>query len=365
MKHMQVLKRAWHILWNFRVLWVFGIILALTTPSVRNTSSYQTSNNDNQRYEFNYDKPILPQITEVIEQGIKEGQIELDLLRTGDNTEQFAYQLIQAVLWFSLVLITLLLLAQVFRYISETSLIKMVDQYEDSGEKATTGEGFRLGWSREAWRIFLSDLVIEIPFFLAALLVGGLVLVPILTWSSENTAGSLVTMLTSIGLAILLGLLLLAVRAVLAVIKPLIRREIALKQATVIEAIRSGFKLARQYWKETGLMWLILFGIDIVWPLFLIPLALVTIFLAGSLGVGVALLIGGEAFTTGGSAAFWGIVVGLTFFIIVLMIPLGFVNGLKETFKSSTWTLTYREIIALKSLENGDAPKVETELPAS
>jgi hypothetical protein len=91
---------------------------------------------------------------------------------------------------------------------------------------------------------------------------------------------------------------------------------------------------------------------------------LLTLLLAGSLGVGVALLIGGEAFTTGGPAMFWGIFTGLALFVIVLMIPLGFVNGLKETFKSSSWTLTYREICALKSLENGDTPPIEAEVPA-
>ena len=30
MDHVKVLKRAWEILWRYRVLWVFGIILALT-----------------------------------------------------------------------------------------------------------------------------------------------------------------------------------------------------------------------------------------------------------------------------------------------------------------------------------------------
>lgn len=33
MNHQQILKRAWHILWNYRAIWVFGILLALTTAS--------------------------------------------------------------------------------------------------------------------------------------------------------------------------------------------------------------------------------------------------------------------------------------------------------------------------------------------
>ena len=27
----KILKRAWHILWNYRILWIFGILLAITT----------------------------------------------------------------------------------------------------------------------------------------------------------------------------------------------------------------------------------------------------------------------------------------------------------------------------------------------
>ena len=61
----------------------------------------------------------------------------------------------------------------------------------------------------------------------------------------------------------------------------------------------------------------------------------------------------------------WAIFIGLGLFLTVLMIPIGFVNGLKETFKSSSWTLTFREIKALKSLENGDAPVIEAEVAAS
>ena len=31
MNHIQILKRAWTILWSYKTLWVFGILFALTT----------------------------------------------------------------------------------------------------------------------------------------------------------------------------------------------------------------------------------------------------------------------------------------------------------------------------------------------
>jgi len=54
MDPVKILKRAWHILWNYRVLWVFGLILALATGSSggnSNSSSYSTDSSS-QQYEM-------------------------------------------------------------------------------------------------------------------------------------------------------------------------------------------------------------------------------------------------------------------------------------------------------------------------
>ena len=364
MKHMQVLKRAWHILWSYRALWVFGIILALTTSSGGFTSSSQYTVEDRYPYQFNSEEPMFPQVTEATREAFEKAIEELREELSVANEDEFGRLILRAFLWFAGVVVALALIGQVFRYIAEAALIKMVDGYEDQGERRTIREGFKLGWSREVWRIFLTDLVIELPFIALTLVIIGMILFPILVWSGDNTAASLFSLITSIGLAILVGLLMVVVRIVIALVKPLIRREIALNQATVFQGIRLGFRLARQYWKEAGLMWLIIFGINVVWPLVMLPVVLLSLLVSGSLAFGIALLIGGEAFATGDPAMIGAIFTGLAVFIITLMIPLGFVGGFKKTFESSTWTLTYREIIALKSLENGDAPPVEAELPA-
>lgn len=34
----QILKRAWEILWNYKVLWIFGFLLALTGAGSRGGS---------------------------------------------------------------------------------------------------------------------------------------------------------------------------------------------------------------------------------------------------------------------------------------------------------------------------------------
>ena len=38
----------------------------------------------------------------------------------------------------------------------------MVDEYENTGTKMTVREGFRIGWSRTAWRLFLINLIVNL-----------------------------------------------------------------------------------------------------------------------------------------------------------------------------------------------------------
>ena len=46
-----------------------------------------------------------------------------------------------------------------------------------------------------------------------------------------------------------------------------------------------------------------------------------------------------------------GIITGLPVFIIMMVIPMGFLDGLRETYMSSVWTLTYREARALENID--------------
>ena len=71
------------------------------------------------------------------------------------------------------------LLAALVRYPTETAVMRMVDAHEQTGTKLRFNEGWRLGWNRRAWRIFLVDLLIGTPAFGVVLLlwrIGGLFL---------------------------------------------------------------------------------------------------------------------------------------------------------------------------------------------
>ena len=49
MDPIKILKRAWHILWSYRALWVFGLILAMAGAG----SSGGNGSNSGSRYEAN------------------------------------------------------------------------------------------------------------------------------------------------------------------------------------------------------------------------------------------------------------------------------------------------------------------------
>ena len=49
MDPVKILKRAWHILWSYRALWVFGLILAMAGAG----SSGSNGSNSSSRYEAN------------------------------------------------------------------------------------------------------------------------------------------------------------------------------------------------------------------------------------------------------------------------------------------------------------------------
>jgi hypothetical protein len=101
---------------------------------------------------------------------------------------------------------------------------------------------------------------------------------------------------------------------------------------------------------DVVLMGLIMFGMGIAFTLLSIPLIIALALLALLAGGAPALLMGGLASLVFEGAVPWivGAAVGLPLFFLVFGIPALFLRGLYETFKSTTWTLTYRELRAME-----------------
>ena len=242
-------------------------------------------------------------------------------------------------------------------------MIRMVDHYEETGEKLTFRQGLRLGWSRTAWRLFLINLTIDLPLMLVLGLLFILAFAPLFLWGTGVTSVGVVGTVGAICLFFLWILVVIVVSVVFDLMKHFFRRACAIEGLGVIDSIRRGYQVMRANLKDVGVMWIIMVGINIAWPIVMIPVVLVAGFAAVVAGGGTFLVLAGLTSLITSGATPWVIagIIAFPVFLLVLMIPLGFVGGLGATFVSSTWTLTYRELTALEQL---DPDRLAEALPA-
>jgi hypothetical protein len=106
-------------------------------------------------------------------------------------------------------------------------------------------------------------------------------------------------------------------------------------------------------------MWLLMAGVTIAFAIGMVPVALLLIAIALVLGggVGFAGLSIARLISEGLTPWFVAGALGIPIFLLVLVVPLIFLDGLRMTFRSSTWTLAYRELRALGSLTVDELPE--------
>jgi hypothetical protein len=352
MDHTKILKRAWEILKQYRVLWIFGLILALTTASSGSQVGYRFGRDDVPS-QYQYQLPENSEVRELFRLLVR--------WLSGGSWQPRLVPVITFVVVLFLAILALIVIAAIARYVSETSMIRMVDKYEETGEKLRFRQGWKLGWSREAWRLFLIDLAVFFPVFFGVIILFGLAALPLLTWTSGSEVMGAIGTVASIGLFFLVIFVIIVAIALLVLLVRFFRRVCVLEKVGIGDAFRQGYAMVRQNWKDVGVMWLITIGISIGWGLLMIPVVFLLLAAAALLGGAVALLVHGLAGLMMSNLVAWIVaaLVGVPVFILVIAIPASFLGGLKEVYMSSTWTLTYRELHALGQLE----PSVEPVAP--
>ena len=346
MDYTKILKGALHTVWHYRALWIFGIILALTTGG----GSWSAARGDGDggfRYNFRGE--------------------DLFRFEMGEMPPAEVVSVLIAIGVGLACLIAILIIATtIARYVAETALIRMVHDHEETGQKHSVREGFRMGWSRTAWRLFLIKLLIGLPVALAFILLFVLAFAPLLLWATEGKIAGAIGTVTTIGLFFPILFLAIVVGVVLSLLTKFFWRACALEEMGVIESIRQGFGIVRRHLKDVVIMWLIMIGVQIGWVIALIataivlfPIIILLIIVGGVLAGLPALLVGGLASLIFEGAVPWILagVVGLPVFILVMAAPWMFLGGLMEVFKSSVWTLSYRE---LRALEPARLPELDT-----
>jgi hypothetical protein len=366
MDPVKILKRAWHILWNYRALWVFGLILALTAAgssggSGNSGTRFSGDGNNNQSYQApmpeNWREEIgkaFAEFGKAVERVLHEGLPALGITK-GELT---------ALIWigaaFILVMLIIGIVMAIARYVSETAVIRMVDEYEATDTKMTIRQGFRIGWSRTAWRLFLINLIVSLP---AILLVGLLVAVGFVIYQmvvGGNETFAIAGIVSLIGVVFLAIFVVVILSIILRLFRHFFWRVCALEEASVGESLRRGFALVRENWKNVGLMWLIMIGLGIVWipvsviaVIITIPVVLITAAIAAIVSAIPGLMLVGlfSLFLNGYLPWIAGGIFILPLFFTIAFSPWVLLTAWQQIYTSTVWTLTYREIKALPAQE--------------
>ena len=215
MEYTQVLKQSWHTAWRYRALWVLGIILALTATSWSMPIWYGRSGDDPSGGRLVYVHPddsrlIIPGDDRAGTQGerkdggdlilnfrgqaddwpVKQGDVVIrydppeifsvttvavnangrTALKTLDVRPWTVGAIVALGIGLLAVLFALWVISRIARYVSETALIRLVSEYQETGERRGAWQGIRMGWSRSAWRLFLIDLLVAVGGILASIL---------------------------------------------------------------------------------------------------------------------------------------------------------------------------------------------------
>jgi hypothetical protein len=239
-------------------------------------------------------------------------------------------------------LLLVFIVTLILRYIARVALIRGVDRIEETGGAPTWREGFRLGWGPRTFRLFVLELIVfgAIAFCVAAAV--AVVATPLLVM---GLAGGARTFLgTALGLVLLLCLLFpfaIAIAIVLGILGEFWAREIALADRGIGDAIAEGYQRARGRAVDVGLLWLILVVAGWVFTAVFVMLTFLALAIAGSIGLGIGYTIYAAA-----GSALWALGIGAAAFLLFMVLPLTFVLGLWEVFKSSAWTLAWRALAA-------------------
>jgi len=184
MDTIQIIKKAFRLVWRYRAKWIFGVFLALTMKDGLWLGLSAQDDNliaENRIILANKSTIYFPGHGLTIDfRTPADPQVSIEGLDP-DWYQDLTQESSLSDLWVLLISIGVVLLINTFlsvllRYTSEAALISMVDEYEHSEQMISVGQSFRLGWSRIAGKLFLIDLSILLPvilvfsllFFLAA-----------------------------------------------------------------------------------------------------------------------------------------------------------------------------------------------------
>lgn len=326
MEYGRIIKRAWDITWHHKVLWIFGIALALFSGNwgsnliFQNHADIQRWRNMPWRFPMPHGSrdfygPFLP--------------------NPGAIAAVLGLLALFGLIWF--------IVGILVRNTSLGAMIHVTDQVEEEGD-ASFRSGFKRGWARFL-RLFGINVVLAIAGIIIAIMISilvilGLIIVIAPTVALVRGEGIAVALgiIWAIGSGLILLLLLIAAAVALGLLFTLVGefayRYAILENKGVFESIGAGYTLMRDNLHQAGLIWLITLAISLAMSIILVPLVVAGV-IAITLLVGIGM--------TGKGAPLLSLAIGLPLLLVFAVIVI-FVTGIYTALSSSIWTLTFREL---------------------
>lgn len=366
MNTVKIFQNSWSLMLRYKALWIFGVILALTTISFGSAIWLRDTENRPERTLVNWeisamDKAWIKEnfgldlpLSYTLE--VKDLQGRLDDLSISTMESS---RLLNIVITMMAVLLTLFVITLVLRYIAETALIIMVNDQQKSNQVHSLREGWSLGFSFAALKLFLIDLVV----YALLLMLTPLLFLPALLPVVIAINGSPIAV--SLGLLLMTSLTLLSLAALIVmwiaglITLQLARRASCLDGLGVLASIWRGLRLMRAQLGGVGVTWLVIVGLDLVYPLLVAPVAI----LLAAVGLAVsglsALILGSLLALVLAKTTAWtiAIIVGVVLLVLAVAVPLILLGGMREVFKSSAWTLTFSEAVRNQSTKRSSSPQ--------
>lgn len=295
-----VLRRAWEIIWKFKVLWIFGILAGCGQAgnSISNNSGYRFSADDSQ-------------FTRQIE-------IFFNQLDPGVITLLVVLAII--------IVLVLIVLAILLGTVGRVGLVRGVVKAEGGAQHLTFGELWRESLPY-FWRVFGLNLLVGLIMVVAALVL----LIP----------GILLTAATmGIAALCLIPLICLLVPIAWAVMLVVEQANIALvvENLGIMDAITRGWQVVRENIGSMIVMWLILvLGVGLIGGIIIgLPIVIVA----------APMLVGYASGTYDAIRSGW-ITSGILFLIYLPILLI--LSGIMKAYISSAWTLTFLRLTAKPS----------------
>jgi hypothetical protein len=320
MNYGEILKRAWDTIWKHKILWLFGLLASCTANSGGgggggggSNTNYSYSNGDfaqQNPFNFNFEKELN----------------NLPFLNQSGWEENIGLIVLIGISIFCLILI-LSLLFTALGSVGEIGL-SSGSWRVDEGETKLTFSSLWASIKKPFWRVFLLHFIPGIlGFILAILIVGGVVLVSVLTLG--------VGLICMIPLFCVLGLVLFAGGILVSLMIRLMIPMMVNEDVSLVDSVKKAFELLKLNFWPLILMGLILFVLQMVLGLILaIPIIMVVF---GGVAAG---LIGSELTNFDPT-----ILIPFALAFVCILVPVSmFISAVLQSYLGAAWTITYRRI---------------------